>query len=122
MTDVKPLISVATYVDDDTGFEVYQPVTGRLFSNICDTSAIMQAYECARESSSESTSERVLRFLILCRSVPGRTFLPITKAPAAIVAQGGNKKPLMLQTHGSKFVQFQEVKIQEMASEVLLGP
>ena len=28
MTDVKPLISVATYVDDDTGFEVYQPVTG----------------------------------------------------------------------------------------------
>ena len=32
--------------------------------------------------------------------------------------QGGNNKPLMLQTHGSKFVQFQEVKIQEMASEV----
>lgn len=28
MTDVKPLISVATYVDDDTGFEVYQPITG----------------------------------------------------------------------------------------------
>ena len=28
----------------------------------------------------------------------------------------------MLQTHGSKFVQFQEVKIQEMASEVYICP
>ena len=54
--------------------------------------------------------------LQLCAS--GRTFLPITKAPPAIAAQGGSKKPLMLQTHGSKFVQFQEVKIQELASEV----
>lgn len=29
MTDVKPLVSVATYIDDDTGFEVYQIVTGK---------------------------------------------------------------------------------------------
>ena len=28
MTDVKPLITVATYVEDDTGIEVYQPVIG----------------------------------------------------------------------------------------------
>ena len=33
MTDVKPLIAVATYVDDDTGIEVYQTVTGA-FSEI----------------------------------------------------------------------------------------
>lgn len=30
MTDVKPLISVATYLDSDTGIEIYQPVTGML--------------------------------------------------------------------------------------------
>ena len=28
MTDVKPLLAVATYVDDDTGYEVYQTITG----------------------------------------------------------------------------------------------
>ena len=38
MTDVKPLISVATYVDDDTGFEIYQPVTGTNFVIICSLS------------------------------------------------------------------------------------
>lgn len=39
MTDVKPLIAVATYVDDDTGIEVYQTVTGTLrktSSRLCD--------------------------------------------------------------------------------------
>jgi len=34
MTDVKPLIAVATYVDDDTGFEVYQTVTGAAPSSL----------------------------------------------------------------------------------------
>lgn len=29
MTDVKPLLAVATYVDDDTGYEVYQTITGK---------------------------------------------------------------------------------------------
>ena len=52
----------------------------------------------------------------------GRTFNPIHEAPQHISAQGGNKRPLMLQTHGSKFVQFQEVKIQEMASEASIPP
>ena len=34
MTDVKPLISVATYVDDDTGVEVYQAVTGKVSTTL----------------------------------------------------------------------------------------
>lgn len=50
----------------------------------------------------------------------GRTFTPLDKAPDHVKAQGGSKRPLMLQTHGSKFVQFQEVKIQEVAAEVRL--
>ena len=44
--------------------------------------------------------------------------MPLDKAPEEVTARGGNRKPLMIQTHGSKFVQFQEVKIQEMACEV----
>ena len=28
MTDVKPLITVATYLDDESGFEIYQEVPG----------------------------------------------------------------------------------------------
>lgn len=28
VTDVKPLLTVATYLDDASGFEVYQEITG----------------------------------------------------------------------------------------------
>ena len=30
VTDVKPLLTVATYLDDASGFEVYQEITGAL--------------------------------------------------------------------------------------------
>lgn len=29
VTDVKPLLTVATYLDASTGFEVYQEITGK---------------------------------------------------------------------------------------------
>ncbi len=31
VTDVKPLVSVVAYTDPETGYEVYQEVTGRTF-------------------------------------------------------------------------------------------
>lgn len=31
VTDVKPLVSVVAYTDPESGFEVYQEVTGRTF-------------------------------------------------------------------------------------------
>lgn len=202
MTDVKPLISVATYIDDDTGIEIYQPITGtsfRLGKDCCchnlETvfksfiksfehhllsyckeiigNALLRVY-CIRNFIYKSAlSLRIGANALLSKKcadsrqcpwniawclldyschtwivkcihnrrwdittgkisfwcqkfnkdfehflLPGKTFQPLDKAPDQVTARGGNKKSLMLQTHGSKFVQFQEVKIQEMASEV----
>ena len=131
MTDVKPLLSVATYVDDDTGFEVYQPITGLSAPQgncLCPLQIQFLEDEADYIIFASCLNAEWLRVASSTGCAPltatpflnaGRTFIPITKAPPVISAQGGNQKPLMLQTHGSKFVQFQEVKIQEMASEVI---
>ena len=74
-TDVKPLLTVATYLDDASGFEVYQEVAGK-------------------------------------------TFQPLEAAPAAVARASGGTSTLQLQTRGSKFVRFQEMKLQERALEV----
>lgn len=74
-TDVKPLITVATYLDDVTGIEVYQEVTGR-------------------------------------------TFTPLAALPSGAARRAGGAAALHLQTRGSKFVKFQEVKLQELPLEV----
>ena len=34
VTDVKPLIKVATYLDEESGVEVYQEVTGMLLTSV----------------------------------------------------------------------------------------
>lgn len=75
VTDVKPLLTVATYLDDASGFEVYQEITGK-------------------------------------------TFQPLEAAPAAVARASGGNSTLQLQTRGSKFVRFQELKLQERALEV----
>ena len=80
-TDVKPLITVATYLHDASGCEVYQEITGR-------------------------------------------SFMPIVEPPPHLknmrtTAKGANN--LVLQTRGSKFVKFQEVRIQELADEVRMS-
>ena len=71
--DVKPMITVAAYTCDTSGFEVYQEVTGS-------------------------------------------TYMPIFESPNKQL--GGLLFP---QTRGSKFVKFQEVKIQEMSDQVPMG-
>uniref|UniRef100_A0A383WE58 DNA helicase n=1 Tax=Tetradesmus obliquus TaxID=3088 RepID=A0A383WE58_TETOB len=76
VTDVKPLASVLTYLDEDSNTEVYQEVAGRSFMP-----------------------------LQFSRKPDGSKW---------------NKEPL-LQTRGSKFIKFQEARIQEMPDEVPPG-
>lgn len=73
VTDVRPLVSVVTYTDEETGSEIYQEVLGR-------------------------------------------TFMPLDKAPEG--AANASKLPPVMQTRGSRFVKFQEARIQELATEV----
>ena len=48
----------------------------------------------------------------------GKTFQPLEAAPAAVARASGGTSTLWLQTRGSKFVRFQELKLQERALEV----
>lgn len=77
-TEVKPMMTVATYTCDRCGAETYQPVSSMSF---------MPAIDCPSED---------------CR---------VNKA-------GGR---LYLQTRGSKFMKFQELKIQEHSDQVPVG-
>lgn len=77
-TEVKPMMTVATYTCDRCGAETYQPIGSMAFTPII---------ECPSDD---------------CR---------VNKA-------GGR---LYLQTRGSKFVKFQEVKIQEHVSQCALS-
>ncbi|KAG5880468.1 hypothetical protein JTB14_000573 [Gonioctena quinquepunctata] len=77
-TEVKPMLSVATYTCDQCGAETYQPIASLSFMPI-----------------------------IMCPSDDCR-----------INKSGGR---LYLQTRGSKFVKFQEVKIQEHSDQVPVG-
>lgn len=51
--------------------------------------------------------------------VAGRTFTPLeAPPPAAAGLQASARTELVMQTRGSRFVKFQEVRIQELAAEV----
>lgn len=53
----------------------------------------------------------------------GRTFVPLQQAPqAAAGLQAAGRADLVMQTRGSRFVKFQEVRIQELAHEVTAPP
>ncbi|CAF3577212.1 unnamed protein product [Rotaria socialis] len=77
-TEVKPMISVATYTCDVCGSETYQPITSPTFMPL----VMCQSQDCVTNKS------------------------------------GGR---LSLQTRGSKFIKFQEVKIQEQTDQVPVG-
>ncbi|BDA48060.1 DNA replication licensing factor MCM7 [Coccomyxa sp. Obi] len=75
VTDVKPLLTVATYLDKNEATEAYQEVSGR-------------------------------------------TYTPLEGPPKG---SAGPQPELRMQTRGSKFVRFQEMKLQERAIEVPQG-
>jgi len=78
ISDVKPMMQVATYTCDVCACEIYQVVTSI-------------------------------------------TFTPVTKctSPECVSSRAGGR--LFLQTRGSKMTKFQEIKVQEMSSEVPTG-
>ena len=78
VSDVKPMVSVATYTCDTCGFEIYQPVNGR-------------------------------------------SFMPLEACPSKRCQTNRVSGRLFLQTRGSKFVKYQEIKIQEMPDQVPIG-
>ncbi|ESN91580.1 hypothetical protein HELRODRAFT_96289 [Helobdella robusta] len=78
VTEVKPMMQVATYTCDQCGAETYQPVT--------------------------STS-----------------FMPLTFCPGQECTTNKSGGRLFLQTRGSKFTKFQEIKIQEHSDQVPVG-
>ncbi|GBG28013.1 DNA replication licensing factor, putative [Hondaea fermentalgiana] len=80
VSDVKPVVQVATYQCDECGFETYQEVLGTEF---------MPKLEC--------------------------------EVPVCKETRGSKKGQLHLQTRGSKFVKFQEIKIQEAPDQVPIG-
>lgn len=78
VSDVKPMVTVATYTCDVCGWEVYQEVNSK-------------------------------------------SFTPINKCPTAECAAGNTAGMLRLQTRGSKFVKYQELRIQELPDQVPVG-
>ncbi|CAF4228895.1 unnamed protein product [Rotaria sp. Silwood2] len=77
-TEVKPMISVATYTCDICGAETYQPITSP-------------------------------------------TFMPLVMCPSQDCVTNKSGGRLSLQTRGSKFIKFQEIKIQEHTDQVPIG-
>ncbi|CAF0890828.1 unnamed protein product [Adineta ricciae] len=77
-TEVKPMISVATYTCDICGSETYQPITAP-------------------------------------------TFMPLVMCPSQDCVTNKSGGRLSLQTRGSKFIKFQEIKIQEHTDQVPIG-
>lgn len=50
----------------------------------------------------------------------GRSFTPLAAPPEAVARLGATVKELKLETRNSKFIKFQELKLQEMSEEVSL--
>ena len=52
------------------------------------------------------------------QEVTGKTFNPLMEAPEEVKAMNGGKSELFMQIRGSKFVRYQECKVQELPDEV----
>ena len=78
VTDVRPMMTVATYLNDEDGKEYFQEVTGK-------------------------------------------TFNPIVQMPVTVAGVGSGKMDLQMQIRGSKFVKYQEARVQENPDEVPHG-
>lgn len=78
VSEVRPLLQVATFLCDQCGMEVYQEVTAS-------------------------------------------AFMPVVECPSTACMQRGGKGRLFLQTRGSRFVRFQEARLQELSEQVPMG-
>lgn len=55
------------------------------------------------------------------QTVNGRTFMPLNKCPSSSCSKNRNSGRLHMQVRGSKFVKYQEIKIQELPEQVPVG-
>lgn len=78
ITEVRPMMKVATYICDVCGNEIYQIINKKKYS-------------------------------------------PVSECPSQQCQQNRNKRPVLPQTRGSKFVKFQEIRLQESPEEVPEG-
>lgn len=78
---------------------------------------------CSTQAGVPLCTARLRRLIARRVRSAGRTFQPLIEPPAHLKnMQGmpGQPSMLVLQTRGSKFVKFQEIRIQELADEVRL--
>ena len=78
VTDVRPMMTVATYLNDEDGKEYFQEIAGK-------------------------------------------TFTPLVEMPVTYPGVGAGKMDLQMQIRGSKFVKYQEARVQENPDEVCVG-
>ncbi|KAL7668965.1 hypothetical protein ACOME3_009642 [Neoechinorhynchus agilis] len=78
ISEVKPMLAVATYTCDRCGIETYQPITSP-------------------------------------------TFMPLTACPGKECMVNRTTGTLTLQSKGSKFLKFQEIRVQELSEQVPVG-
>eukprot|EP00485_Elphidium_margaritaceum_P009844 CAMPEP_0202685544 /NCGR_PEP_ID=MMETSP1385-20130828/1337_1 /ASSEMBLY_ACC=CAM_ASM_000861 /TAXON_ID=933848 /ORGANISM="Elphidium margaritaceum" /LENGTH=722 /DNA_ID=CAMNT_0049339921 /DNA_START=95 /DNA_END=2260 /DNA_ORIENTATION=+ len=78
ITEVRPMMKVATYICDVCGNEIYQVINKKKYT-------------------------------------------PVSACPSQQCQQNRNKRPVLAQTRGSKFVKFQEIRLQELPHEVPTG-
>jgi len=55
------------------------------------------------------------------QQVTGRSFMPLDKCPSEQCMQYKSNNKLLIQTRGSRFVKFQELKVQELPDQVPVG-
>lgn len=55
------------------------------------------------------------------QTVPGKSFMPLFKCTSEVCRRNTNPGVLYMQTRGSKFVKFQEIRIQEPMEQVPIG-
>eukprot|EP00949_MAST-11_sp_MAST-11-sp1_P004690 g4690.t1 len=78
VSQVKPIVSIATYTCDQCGYEIYQ-------------------------------------------EVKSKTFMPLRECASELCKKNDSKGKLHLQARGSKFVKYQEIKVQELPNQVPYG-
>lgn len=98
-TEVKPMMAVATYTCDQCGAETYQPVRLFLFILI------------HFEFDADVYQEALMRHFI--PQIQSPSFMPLIMCPSQECVTNKSGGRLYLQTRGSKFVKFQELRIQE---------
>ena len=101
-SEVKPMMAVATYTCDQCGAETYQPV--RLDFSSSDHYILWQF----RHLSSVAHKSNMFGL-----QIQSPTFMPLVMCPSQECVTNKSGGRLYLQTRGSKFVKFQELRIQE---------